>query len=432
MIISIQAQAIIVSARQVLMPGQIFISNGRVVALSQRTNDRPHVDLGDAVLLPGLINPHTHLEFSDLTDPLPVGSSFPDWIANVLAQRQASANQSPSRAAAIAAGLSESQAAGVVVLGDIVTMPWQPACIQSQVSSPTTESWIDERSAALLRPHLAGKQCKVIAFMEQLGLSPERRAAMMAWRDQLLDLDPATWPDRLMDLALSPHAPYSTPLEMWESVSMMARRQSKLLATHLLESPAEREWLDSGTGPMADMLSKFNAANWRQPKDFMQLLWHQLGLAKSALLIHGNYLVESELDSIARYPDRLNLVYCPRTHEHFQHQPYPMAAIRKRGIRLLLGTDSRSTNPDLNLWQEARTALRLHTCLRPSKALFAITGSPAIALDIDLQYGSLRPGSRAAFNVIRPTSSLPRNLEELLQELFATCSCPTPLASLVC
>jgi cytosine/adenosine deaminase-related metal-dependent hydrolase len=69
-------------------------------------------------------------------------------------------------------------------------------------------------------------------------------------------------------------------------------------------------------------------------------------------LIHGNYLTQHEIELAAKYRERLSMVYCPRTHVHFQHSPYPLNAMRQAGLRVVLGTDSRASSPDLNLWQE--------------------------------------------------------------------------------
>ncbi len=72
----LQADAIVVSSQEVLAPGQIVISQGRIVDVARPSGQTADIQLDDCVLLPGLINPHTHLEFSDLAEPLPVGEIF--------------------------------------------------------------------------------------------------------------------------------------------------------------------------------------------------------------------------------------------------------------------------------------------------------------------------------------------------------------------
>ncbi len=427
----IQADAIIVSSQQLYAPGQIVIRHGRIVEVTASLDAAADVSLENCVLLPGLINPHTHLEFSDLAQPLPPGKDFPEWIQNVLAIRQRSSASTATLDASVAIGLNESRSAGVVAVGDIVTPPWLPNCLTHPSLPATAPSSQEHEFPELkaIKPRLASSNSwpQVIAFIEQLGLSNERRQALAAWREPLLTMARDSWPARLAGVAISPHAPYSTPPALWQELALIAQRSNMLLAMHVLESPAEREWLDNGTGPMAAMLAHFGAADWRLPSDFMAQLCQHFSRAKSALLIHGNYLTDAELDLVAQAKN-ISMVYCPRTHAHFGHMPYPLAAIEQRGIRLLLGTDSRSTNPDLNLWQEARTACRLHATLRPSQAFAAITDSAAQALGLQHDYGSLQPGRMAAINCIRLPQITHRTLDELLAHLFEQVAHPTLLA----
>ncbi len=316
---------------------------------------------------------------------------------------------------------------GVVALGDIITPPWQPSSIDitASISQHHADIDLDDHSRELLSQHIhnAGRAPHIIAFIEQLGLSAARREKFTLWRDELLQIASENWPESLEQLAFSPHAPYSAPPELWRDVARLAAHQKVPLAMHVLESPAERQWIDEGDGPMAEMLAGFGAAGWKLPARFFDELCLHLNQAPSALMIHGNYLSEAELDIVAAHKN-IRLVYCPRTHAHFQHKSYPLESIIKRGIRLLIGTDSRSTNPDLNLWQDARTAWQLHKSLRPSAALAAITDSAAQALQIDKDFGSLQPGRVAALNLIKLDRTSPTDLERLIEQLFETAAHP--------
>ncbi len=414
----IQADAIVVSSQQHFAPAQIVISHGRIVEITPTTKDTPDLQLDNCVLLPGLVNPHTHLEFSCLSEPLPAGSTFPDWIRAVFLQRQ-QANTTPlSRETALATGLAESAAAGVVALGDIVTMPWQPNDLAaSRLTWPTSKIDLSQTQAELLQAHLdRSHRPQIVAFIEQLGLTAERQRPLMEWRDELLR-STSSGGEPLVAFGLSPHAPYSTPELLWQSLAKLAAAQDLPLAMHVLESPAERQWLDEGTGPMHEFLSQLGVGDFRQPPDFVARLCEAVATLRSTLLIHGNYLTASELDCIAGSTN-ISLTYCPRTHLHFHHAPYPMSAIIERGIRLLIGTDSRSTNPDLNLWQEARTALGLHGCLRPRQAFSAITDASALALGLSHQLGTLEVGKHAALNLLQLQSPPPPDLDSLFERLF--------------
>jgi cytosine/adenosine deaminase-related metal-dependent hydrolase len=70
-----------------------------------------------------------------------------------------------------------------------------------------------------------------------------------------------------------------------------------------------------------------------------------------ALIVHGNYLEADEIRFMGERP-HMAVVYCPRTHAYFGHAPHPWREMLRRGVSLALGTDSRASNPDLNLWSE--------------------------------------------------------------------------------
>lgn len=441
----IQADLIVVAAsipgaaHSFLAPGQIVLRNGRVAEVTDDLSSPADVCLEGYALLPGLVNPHTHLEFSDLAAPLPPGKHFPDWIASVLAARRERGPQ-PEAAlgGSIAAGLRQSRDAGVAALVDIVTPPWSPLFLNAEV--PRSSAWqrlpADLQSQLpfetwdQLQQHAAAAESlpAVIACLEQLGLSDERIAPLVKWRDDTFKMTEARSTGRLLSPGLSPHAPYSTREPLWRSTFQLAADEQRLVAMHIAESAAEREWLDSGTGPFAELYEKLGVRVNRPSPHLIAELIHGLAQAPRGLLIHGNYLTASEIDQLSQYRQRVSVVYCPRTHEHFGHTAYPLDKYLSRGMRVVLGTDSRSTNPDLNLWQEARTALAKHPLLPPSAALAAITDSAAEAVGIGNQYGSLRVGCIAAINAVPIASSQNRrDIEEVIAGWFDAVPAPNVL-----
>lgn len=421
-------------------PGQIVLREGCIVDVTGEVSSRPDANLEGYALLPGLVNPHTHLEFSDLTAPLPPGEHFPEWIASVLAaRRQRGPLPETAMAQTIAEGLRQSRAAGVAALVDIVTLPWVPAFsnwdtagysawshlptdLQSQLSLDSWQELQHHAPAADAMP-------AVIACLEQLGLSEDRMAPLVKWRNSILDAKPDRASRRLLALGLSPHAPYSTRQSLWRETFQAAADHQRLVAMHIAESAAERLWLDSGTGPFAELYAKLGVDVAQPPPRLIAELMYGLAQAPRGLLIHGNYLNEAEIQELSQYRERVSVVYCPRTHEHFQHAAYPLDEYSRRGIRVILGTDSRSTNPDLNLWQEARTALAKHKSLRPSEALSAISDSAAEAVGISDQFGSLRAGRRAALNAVRLTEPVNRNdIEAMIGAWLESVDHPVVLA----
>ncbi|MEQ1828488.1 MAG: hypothetical protein ABL921_21175, partial [Pirellula sp.] len=114
--------------------GYLVLHHGRVdfvgceLPLKYRTTRK--VELRGYAVLPGLVNAHCHLEFSDLLEPIPAGPTFPDWIRRLIDRRKAGAGdpneQIDCRRAAVVKGLAESYACGVRWLVDMTTQPWDP------------------------------------------------------------------------------------------------------------------------------------------------------------------------------------------------------------------------------------------------------------------------------------------------------------------
>jgi cytosine/adenosine deaminase-related metal-dependent hydrolase len=168
------------------------------------------------------------------------------------------------------------------------------------------------------------------------------------------------------------------------------------VAMHLAESRAELELLAAGTGPLRELLeqrSMWDAAAipaGSTPLDYLRML----ARAPRSLVIHGNYLSSAELDFVAEHRERMSIVYCPRTHEYFQHAEYRLQEMLAAGVRVALGTDSRASNPDLNLFDELRSVARKHD-VPASEVIRLGTLSGAEALGWGDVVGSITPGKWA-------------------------------------
>ncbi len=433
----IQADFVVASETQVLHPGQVVVSRGQVMHVTGSTRDRPDLDLTDSVLLPGLINAHTHLEFSDLPQPFPAGPDFPSWISSVITHRRDSVAQLTneqvveSRRAAILSGIIESAMSGTCVLGDIVTYPWQPGDLPTRAS---LSDRIQQRPRTLDVPHIefdmeswrnhVSPSCVpfIMAFAELIGLTEERFQMIAGWVRALFKQDvPAVTP--LSQLGISPHAPYSVPILPVEQL-LKNIPSSTTMAMHLAESREELELLAHGTGPFRE---RFDTMGIPTPSSYPTIedCIRLLGRRQRSLLVHGNYLTRSQI-ALAAANKSIACVYCPRTHRHFGHEPYPLALMHQHGLPVVLGTDSRASNPDLNLWSEIVTARHIHPDLSPEQALAAVTTGAARALGLQQAFGSLTTGKVAAMNVVPRQAHW--NSANLLDEMTSSPLTCEPLA----
>jgi cytosine/adenosine deaminase-related metal-dependent hydrolase len=360
-----------------LSGGVITLAAGRIVAVMPGGDAEPTLDLGDVAILPGLVNAHTHLEFSDLDKPLGrPAQPFVDWIRDVIAHR--TQHTSPTDVA-IQAGADECVRTGTTTIGEIATAGWRGA-------------------------HMPATAARVTVFRELRGMSPERvSAAMEDARDHVV----ASAYQSDMDFGLSPHAPYSAADSLLDEAVALAASTDVPLAMHLAESPEEMEFLQTRQGPFRQLLGDLGA--WDDstlavrcaPIDYLKLLAH----TAQALVIHGNYLDSEALDFMAAHASRLALVYCPRTHAYFGHPRHPVAVLLRRGGTVALGTDSRASNPDLNMWSEMRFAAAYHPDLCPADVLRMGTLGGAQALGRAGDIGSLDAGKRADLTIVAAGSA---------------------------
>ena len=141
--------------------------------------------------------------------------------------------------------------------------------------------------------------------------------------------------------------------------------------------------------------------------------------APRSLVIHGNYLDYDERAFLATHRDRMSLVYCPRTHAYFLHPPYPLAEMLAGGIQMALGTDSRASNPDLNMLAEMRHIARTHSETDPQEILRLGTLAGATALGRYKETGSITPGKLANLIAVSASGNRHDQPDDVLAELFS-------------
>lgn len=331
------------------------------------THDPRAQDLGNVAIIPGLVNAHTHLEFSDLKKPIEPSSPFTDWLRAVVAQRR----RDPASFASIDAGTREVGQSGTTIVGEISTA--QPS-----------ENLFSQHGPI------------VVSLRELIGFLPEQIEPQYAIAQKHLaeTRQNSRRPDVIH--GISAHAPYSVHPELFLKLTRLAGEFDVPFAIHLAETKDELAFLANGTGPFVTFLQEFGV--WRdavvprrsRPLDYLRRLQD----LTSALVIHGNYLSDEEIDYVASHPN-LTVVYCPRTHAYFGHSPHPWQELLERGASIAIGTDSRASNPDLSLFRELQYLAERFPHADPRVLLELGTINGARALDPGSQRGCLAPGRPA-------------------------------------
>ncbi len=365
----------------------VAIEGSRIIAVAQQRENQfaaaEIIDLGNAAIIPGLVNAHTHLEFSDLTEPLSTpGASFADWIQRVVAYRRSRTDT--ERHAAIRRGLAECARAGTVAIGEIASGRWLES--------------VDPTSAELAAA-ANSQPPDVTVFHELIGLSVERAKAARAEALNFLNNPPAG-----VRLGLSPHAPYSVQPKLVGHAIRLARARRLPVAMHLAESPDEMQLLREGDGPLRDLFLALGVwdptAIPRVEHGSMILAYlRSLSEAERALVIHGTLLNDEEIQILAWRPERMAVVYCPRTHARFGFASYPLDKLLAAGATVALGTDSRASNPDLSLLDEVQFVAARGT-VEPQRLLRMATLDGAKALGLAELAAPLTPGRAGELTIV--------------------------------
>jgi cytosine/adenosine deaminase-related metal-dependent hydrolase len=364
-------------ASPVLRDAAVVFCAGRIVdlggadAITAAHPDAHVTDLGAAILLPGLVNPHTHLELSYLT-PRPAPGSFVDWVKRVIADIESQGGNAAFAAGGFAHGLSQALQYGVTSIGDI-----------------------GGRSVRVLRQALAGVDSIRLTSYGEVTAMAQRRGHL---EERLkIATDPSDTGPRIR-IGLSPHSPYSIEPEGYRRCLAAARYHGLPLATHLAETPDEAEFLATHTGPFRELWESLGAWDDQVPTFAGGPIRYarSLGLMDyPTLLAHVNYCNDDELAIVAG--GRASVVYCPRTHRYFGHPPHRWREMLAHGINVAVGTDSTASSPNLNIVDD----LRLIHEIAPEHAVEDLwrmaTIRAAAAIDSAGVVGSIQRGKHADF-----------------------------------
>ncbi len=367
------AGAICDAAGRSFRPGAIRLRDGRILDVGDPSAVTPSPEAtvirrSGAVLLPALVNAHSHLDLTHI-GPRPYTGRFTDWVGMIRAER-AVTDDGIDRA--VRRGIELALAGGTGIIGDI-------AGINS------LQPWRTLRDSPL-----AG-----VSFIEHFGLGPRQARAIEQMqqldRDQLRSKNNVT-------LGLQPHAPYSCGPDVFAA----AARVGRPLATHIAETPEELAYCRDGRGPIVDMLRAIGV--WDEsieplgghPLDALSDSLH----ATPWLIAHLNYIEDRHIEVLARLPG--SVAYCPRASEYFGHPvddqpPHAYRAMLDAGVNVCLGTDGLvclDTPDRISVLDEMR---RLHRRdgTDPDRLLAMATTNGARALGLDPDLVTFAPGDVA-------------------------------------
>jgi cytosine/adenosine deaminase-related metal-dependent hydrolase len=351
--------------------GAVAIENGRITAVGPAAELGTGTRYEEAVIVPGFVNAHSHLEYAVYAG-FGDGLDFGPWI---LLHVERKAKLEPEQVEAIARlGAAQCLASGITTVGD------------ASFSGATALACAD-------------LGLRAVVFLEVFGRGTEELTGRFEQnRERIAD---ALGDD--VRLGISPHAPYTCSAELYSACLELGLP----VATHLAESEAEQEWLASGTGawePFADMLAE------PVGQSGIRHLARHGALDAHMTAAHCVMVDDEEVELLARHG--VAVAHCPRSNALLGCGIAPLAQLRATGLRVGLGTDSPASAPSFDMFDELRAAVmaarareRRSEALSAADALELATLGSARALGLDEEIASLAPGKRADVTVVSLSGS---------------------------
>jgi len=375
-----------------LHDGAVAVVDGKIAALGnprdviQQFPEAPVRTFDDAVLMPGLINAHTHLELTKFDRPELPPDGFVGWVLELRRRMMNLKDPATFIAESVASGIDQCVRFGVTSVGDVA---------------------FNVRTA---RQILNASPLKGISFGEVLGMAG-RSEQFEPLFQQAIDL---SMQREGLRAGIEPHAPYSLSIGGYRRSVEYARKHNLPICTHLAETPDEAEFLAQHSGPFRRLWQAIGG--WTDDVETFDggpiRFAESTGLLDVApVLAHCNYIDDDELELLSG--KRVSIVYCPRTHGYFAHRPHRFREMMGRGINVAIGTDSAMSAGDLNLLEDLRLVHRIAPEMNPRDIWQMATINAARALGMESSVGTIEPGKSADFAMFSAVTEDP--LSEVLQ-----------------
>lgn len=358
-VVNHRAGRVLVDPWTLIENGYVAVCAGRIVGTG-RWADAPDAaveDHGPGLMMPGLVNAHTHLELSALKDRLPFGN-FEGWVRKLLAERTALGEDALVRGAQ--EGVGELARSGCVLAGEITTLGISAGMLEA---SPLSGVWF--------REYLGGA-------IDLAPLGPREEGGVRC--------------------ALAGHAPHTTAPDVLVALKRETRRHGLPFSIHVAESEAERDFIRTGEGPWASLLKErgIDFSAWGLPAESPVRHLARLNLLDPlTLAVHMIVADGPDIETFAQTGAHLCL--CPRSNENLHGRLPDLPALLKASVPLCLGTDSLASVSSLSVFDEMAFLAGRFGQVDPKQILAMATLGGAAALGTENCFGTLQEGRLARF-----------------------------------
>jgi|CZKU01.1.fsa_nt_gi cytosine/adenosine deaminase-related metal-dependent hydrolase len=373
---AVHADAIITGDAGVVRDGAVVVdASGTVVEVGPAADVLPRhaglpVERARGVLLPGLVNAHTHLELSALRGQVTGGAGFVPWVEHMIGVRAEAFPEDDAEA--IEQAVAELDAFGTVAVGEVTN------------------------SLSAVQP-LARRGIVGRIFHEVFGIERASLEQRVADLPKIMAERVGAWPTLELDYAPSPHTLYTTHPAVVRRLAREARERGSRVSLHLAEHAAERRFLEHGDGPIPgwyELRLKLRRDLLEWPGKSPIALADDLGaLGPHVICVHLTDARPEELELVARRG--APVVFCPRSNLFIETRLPPLLNARAAGILPALGTDSLASNASLDVLAEARALADRFPTVPASELVRMATWEGARALgrdDLGRIVRAARPG----------------------------------------
>lgn len=393
-----RTRRVVPACRPHIENGALLVAGTRIIAVGEFTHlhrlfTGRVVDLGERILLPGLINAHCHLEYTHAAGLFEPPAVFSDWARQITRTRQTwTADQF---AAAWCTGAQMLLESGVTTVANVQTVH------------------------ELLLNVLESTPIRVWSFLEVTGVASRANpeAAARTLKSKVLELRRTR-----CHVGLSPHAPYSTTPALLTALAQLATELDLPVTMHVAESEDEFQMFTRAVGAMYQWLARHDRdmrdCGGITPVQHVLRHWPE---PRGMIMVHANCITEEDITLLARAS--VHVVHCPRSHAYFGHPRFKWCELTAAGVNVCLGTDSlasvRGLSPAaparLDLFEEMRMFARTYPGVAPEVIVRMVTLAPARALRCEGVLGCLQRNAAADIIALRDDMYAPDPYEVIVQ-----------------
>lgn len=364
-----------ISGGAVAVSGENITAVGSISEIRERFPEDEVKDFGDAIIMPGMVNVHSHIEYSvyrGIFDNL----SFPEWVERIVKINRHMDDDAWHKSAAL--GVLETVSSGITTLADM------------------------SRTGIAL-DHIVESGLRGYVFREVFGMDDRKLGKTLETAKANYQLTFEASND-MVRVGIAPHSPYTVSAKLFSNLAKWAGEENIKMAVHLCEAAEEIAFVRHGSGPLAS--SFMETAGWGD------VIWQPTGVSPIRYLlqwevfeadiiaVHCVFLTEKDFDILKHYD--VPIAHCPKSNAKLGCGIAPLVEMMDKGLRVGFGTDSPASSNIMDLFDEMRVAILLHRgkeqtvdALTAENFVRMATMGGAETLSMQKEVGSLESGKKA-------------------------------------